>query len=134
LELPNVRLLSVKVIVVVLLIMVALSFARLVSASSSGENPQWSKTYYGSNGIAIQTSDGGYTIAGSNGSNLLFPASQLAPTLTKTDASGDVQWNKAFQANDLVSTDSLAQTKDGRYMLSGCNIANAGTVNAVCTK
>ncbi len=126
-KLQSFRLLSVKVIAARLLIAVTLSSACLVSASISVQNPQWSKTYYGSNGIAIQTSEGGFAIAGTNGSNLFFPASQLAPTLTKTDALGDVQWNKTFKANDLVSVNSLVQTTDGGYLLSGCNIANAGT-------
>jgi hypothetical protein len=68
----------------------------------------------------------GYAVAGSNGSTLFFPSSERAPTLTKTDASGSLQWNKTFEATGLVFTNSLLQTKDGGLLLSGWNIVDAG--------
>jgi hypothetical protein len=83
---------------------------------------QWSQTFYGNSGHAILTSDGGYAIAGDNAS-ILYPASERAPILIKTDASGNLLWNKTFEATGLVATDSVVQTKDGGYALSGTNIA-----------
>jgi hypothetical protein len=86
---------------------------------------QWSKTYYGDSGRAIQTTDGGYAIAANNASVLFYPAVQRAPMLIKTDSSGNLQWNKTFNAVGLVAVCSFIQTKDGGYALAGTNIAGS---------
>ena len=67
---------------------------------------EWRKTYGGlqANSV-IQTSDGGYAIAGTAWSS-------GGATLIKTDSSGNVQWEKAL--GDAVS---LAQTSDSGYVL-----------------
>jgi hypothetical protein len=84
---------------------------------------QWSKTYYGDYGRAIQTNDGGFAIAANNASLLFYPSWQRAPMLIKTDSSGEIQWNKTFESVGLVGIHSIIQTNDGSYVLSGSNIA-----------
>ncbi|MFA5366025.1 MAG: hypothetical protein WC325_12655 [Candidatus Bathyarchaeia archaeon] len=106
----------------VLLTLTVLSSIGFVMSASETPLLEWSKTYYGSSGRAIQTADGGYAIAGSNASILFFPAWERAPTLIKTGSSGELQWNKTFEATGHVATSSVVQTKDGGYMLSGSSV------------
>ncbi|MGD6852622.1 MAG: hypothetical protein ACQCN6_11235 [Candidatus Bathyarchaeia archaeon] len=110
--------------VIVALVTVTVAFVVTQTPSSAtGAETQWSKTYYGDVGRAIQTSDGGYAIAGNNASVGFFPAVERAPTLMKTDSSGNLMWNKTFPATGHVGTAAIVQTKDGGYVLSGTNIA-----------
>ena len=106
-----------------LLILIAVLALGFVKAASEIPQLEWSKTYYGVSGCAIQTADGGYAIAGNNASMLFYPAWERAPTLIKTDALGELQWNKTFEATGHVATSSIMQTTDGGYVLSGSKIA-----------
>jgi hypothetical protein len=94
---------------IVTLLFVTLVLFVFVPSSTAAPNPpsiEWRKTYEGlqANSI-IQTSDGGYAIAGA-------ALSLGETTLVKTDSSGNVQWQKAL--GDAVS---LAQTSDSGYVL-----------------
>ncbi len=113
---------TLAVIVSLATVTVALVVTQTPS-SATGSQTEWSKTYYGDVGRAIQTSDGGYAIAGNNASVGFFPAVERAPTLIKTDASGNLVWNQTFPMTGHVGTASIVQTKDGGYILSGTNIA-----------
>jgi hypothetical protein len=72
----------------------------------------WSKTYKEISKIAvfdgIQTSEGGFALAGSIGSIV---------GLVKTDAAGNLKWNQTYSLAGYAS--SIIQTDDGGYMLSG---------------
>jgi predicted secreted protein len=90
----------------------------LVKVDSSG-NMQWNKTYGeptadGANSI-IQTSDGGYALAGystdSNSSKDLW--------FVKTDSSGNMRWNRTYGGSRLDEANSIIQTIDGGYALAG---------------
>ncbi len=80
----------------------------------------WSRTFGGgdnemSNSL-IQTSDGGYLIAGYTYS---FAVASLDGWLIKTDKEGNEQWNKAFGG---MSTDELydvIETRDGNFVAAG---------------
>jgi len=87
----------------------------LVKTDSAG-NALWNRTY-GSPVIdevassLIQTSDGGYAIAGGSGDDAY---------LVKTDPSGNMQWSKLYGALQRVdSASSVVQTIDGGYALAG---------------
>jgi len=91
--------------------------------TDSGGNPQWSKAY-GSVGdewarSLIQTSDGGYLLAGQswplNSSSTMF--------LVKTDGGGTIEWNQTIPGN-LVAY-SVVETNDTGYAAAG--IAYGGT-------
>jgi hypothetical protein len=89
----------------------ALDHFCIIKTDSSG-NMQWNKTYSDANSdeaySGIQTSDGGYAIAGSeNGGALLL----------KTDSSGNVQWNKTYETIDVAAY-SVVKTDDGGYAMS----------------
>jgi predicted secreted protein len=81
----------------------------------------WSKTYGGTGadtgaGDIIQTSDGGYAISGDTAS---FGAGGTDYWLIKTDAAGNMQWNKTYGGSLAESEAAMCQTSDGGYALVG---------------
>lgn len=88
-------------------------------------NLLWSKTYGGSGsefGFNIQnTADGGYVIAGRTDSY----GGGLDCYLIKINATGTIQWSKAFgrSGNDYIM--NCYQTPDGGYITSGSSQAVA---------
>jgi hypothetical protein len=107
--------------------------ALLLKVDAEG-SMQWSNTYGGA-GIdyarsVIQTSDGGYAIAGCTSS---YGAGDFDYWLVKTDAMGNALWNQTYGAGPQTESptslmigfpgddeaNSLAQTQDGGYALLG---------------
>jgi hypothetical protein len=92
----------------------------LVKTDSAG-NVQWNKTYTESIWnwpySVVQTTDGGYALAG-------IASSQIGGNgsfwLVKTDPSGNMEWNKNFGSNAWW-VNSVIQTSDGGYALAGGN-------------
>ena len=82
-------------------------------------NTQWNKTYGGTNidyaNSVIQTNDGGYAIVGCSWSFSGWHDGWLA----KTDANGNMQWNRVFGGADVDGIGSVVQTNDGGYALGG---------------
>lgn len=92
----------------------------LVRTDSAGDL-LWEKTYggqgYEEGRALLQTPDGGYIIAGmtesfGNGSSDIY--------LIKTDARGELEWDRAYGGpyNDLAI--SIEPARDGGYILAGC--------------
>ncbi len=77
------------IILMFLISILLISLICLVRADNSIQM-QWSKTFSGSDGCAVQTVDGGYVIAGSNASLKFYSGLQAAPVLIKTNSSGDL--------------------------------------------
>jgi len=97
-----------------------LSDAYLVKLDANG-NLQWTKTiggkYFEDGYALIQTSDGGYAIAGQTNS---FGAGGYDVYLVKLDAHGNLQWTKTIGGKkDDVGLMSLIQTSDGGYAIAG---------------
>ena len=86
----------------------------------AGGNLQWQKTIGGSQGdeghSVQQTSDGGYIITGHTFS---FSTVGQYVYLVKTDASGNVLWQKTYGGNDVNTGNSVRQTSDGGYIIGG---------------
>jgi len=81
----------------------------------------WSKVFGGTgndppSGNIVQTSDGGYAIAGDTNS---FGAGGLDAWLVKTDAFGNIEWNKTYGGPLEDSGYDMVQTKDGGYAIGG---------------
>jgi len=81
----------------------------------------WEKIFGGEGGNAFgrsvrQTTDGGYIIAGEKYS---FGVSEWDVYLVKTDASGNLQWQKTFGGADNDYGWSVQQTTDGGYIIAG---------------
>jgi hypothetical protein len=92
----------------------------LLKTDSNGVE-QWTKTYGGSGidyyGVdVIQTSDGGFLIAG----NLILSSSNSMGILIKTDSSGNMDWIN-YYADVYVSEgfSKVIQTSDGGFMVTG---------------
>jgi hypothetical protein len=89
----------------------------LVKTDSNG-NMQWNKTYGGANydraNSLVETSDGGFALAGSSGSG---PPADF--WLVKTDSNGNMQWNKTYGGTDYDYAYSLVETSDRGYALAG---------------
>jgi hypothetical protein len=91
----------------------------LVKTDSSG-NMEWNQTYGGSGSdqarSLVETSDGGYALAGSTSS---FGAGESDFWLVKTDSSGNMEWNKTYGGTDYEEALSLVATSDGGYAIAG---------------
>jgi nitrous oxidase accessory protein NosD len=81
---------------------------------------EWNKTYGGSGAdvaeSVIQTSDGGYALAGSTQS---FGHGGSDMWLVKTDASGNILWNQTYGSEADEWGYQVVQTGDGGYAIVG---------------
>jgi len=91
----------------------------LVKTDAAG-NMQWNKTCGGTSNdwayALMQTVDGGYALAGGTWS---FGAGQEDFWLVKTDANGNMQWNRTYGGTNIDWAYALMQTVDGGYALAG---------------
>jgi hypothetical protein len=86
----------------------------------SGGNVQWTKTIGGSSwdeaSSIIQSSDGGYVVAGSTRS---FGAGDYDIYIVKLDLGGNVQWTKTIGGSLTDVARSIIQSSDGGYVVAG---------------
>jgi hypothetical protein len=99
-------------------------------------NLQWTKTIGGKEDdkgySLIQTSDGGYAIAGTTTS---FGAGDEDVYVVKLDANGNLQWTKTIGGTELDLGHSLIQTSDGDYAIAGHTISfGAGETDVYVVK
>ncbi|HJW30791.1 MAG TPA: hypothetical protein VJ508_16265, partial [Saprospiraceae bacterium] len=91
----------------------------LVRVDASG-NMLWNKTYGGSGSeyalTVIQTADSGFAMIGYTNS---FGAGNNDIYVIKTDAAGNMQWNKTYGGPNADMGYGLVQTSDGAYIFSG---------------
>lgn len=96
-------------------------------ATDAGGVPLWNKTYGGSGddeALAIaELSDGGFALAGKTQSTDL-PGGQKSlgqddMWLVRTDANGNLLWNKAYGGSNYDSAQSVVWLPDGGFALAG---------------
>jgi parallel beta-helix repeat protein len=91
----------------------------LVKTDASG-NMQWQKTYGGTSDdwawTLVQTSDGGYAIAGYTQS---YGSGSCDAWLIRTDGLGNVLWNKTYGNSAWNGATTMVQSSDGGYTLAG---------------
>ena len=91
----------------------------LAKVNSTGEI-QWSHTY-GGEAVSyctsmVQTSDGGYALAGF----VETSTSESNALLIKTDSLGNMLWNQTYNGpSGYFEANSIIQTSDGGYVLAG---------------
>ncbi|MFW9997024.1 MAG: hypothetical protein ACFFD4_33585 [Candidatus Odinarchaeota archaeon] len=81
---------------------------------------EWDRTFGGPEDdipeAVIQTSDGGFVIAGSTSSR---GAGKMDAWLVKTDRNGLVTWNKTYGGEEDDGAETVMQTADGGFALAG---------------
>ncbi len=113
-----------KVLAIIISVMiVTVSFVVLVHSDVETPQVEWSKSYgaVGSLGNSmIHTADGGYVLAGYNstGYDESIHTYRHKPILIKTNSSGDVQWEKTYEPENL-SFHVIIQTDDSGYAIFG---------------
>jgi hypothetical protein len=91
-----------------------------IAKTDASGNLEWNQTYNGK-GIEhayalVSTTDGGYAVAGFTTTANVEEADCL---LIKTDASGNMQWNKTYGSQYADAAYTMVQTTDGGYALAG---------------
>lgn len=93
--------------------------AWLVKTDEHG-NMEWNQTYkweeFDRIYSLVEASDGGYALVGETNS---FGAGFIDFWLIKTDASGNMLWNKTYGGNGFDTAYSLLETPDGGYAIVG---------------
>lgn len=97
--------------------------AYLVKVDADG-NEKWSKDYGGTGGEAasdiLVTNDGGYLVLGSTTS---IGAGEFDVHLFKTDALGNMQWEKTYGGANWEEASSIQPTADGGYIIAGFTVS-----------
>jgi len=108
-------------LVLPIILFVLLSFSLICSVAASSDI--WSQTYGGgardSAEEIVQTSDGGYAVAGWTVSLV----DNVDCLLIKTDAFGNMVWNQTYGEEGMVYASSLVSTSDGGFALVGRTIS-----------
>jgi hypothetical protein len=86
-------------------------------------NMEWNQTYGGTGYdmaySLVQTSDGGYAIAGIWNVTFFSIEGTDDLWLVKTDAFGNMEWNQTYEGTGIDAAYSLLQTSDGGYAIAG---------------
>ena len=108
----------------------------LIKTNSTG-NTSWAKTYGGigdDQGVyVIQTTDGGFALIGQTNS---FGAGGYDIYVIKTNSNGDTLWTKTYGGTGDDNGNSIEQTSDGGYIITGCSYsfgAGAGDLYLIKT-
>jgi hypothetical protein len=121
----------------VMLLLCAWGTFLTAAASAQGPDTLWTRTYGGAGsdyGYSIeQTSpDGGYIIAGSTFS---FGEGSYDIYYLKTDANGEVDWERTYGGTGTDHGSSIQQTLDGGYVIAGyTNSSGAGDYDVLLAK
>lgn len=106
----------------------------VVKLNASG-NIIWQKTFGGTGTDAansiIQTSDGGYAVAGSSNSgngDITAPQGGNDYWIIKLDANGNIVWQKSYGGNGSDEAQSIIQTSDGGYLVVGNSDSQSGNI------
>jgi len=110
--------LSKRLFLASILVFVLVSFLFVGSVGASSE--MWSQTYGGEEGdyasSVIETSDGGYALAGITRDDYGFDVNGW---LVKTDAYGNMEWNRTYGGEDNWHIECLVQSSDEGYVIAG---------------
>ncbi len=99
-------------------------------------NLEWQKCFGGSSNeranSIIQTSDGGYAIAGysnSNDSDVSGNHGDYDYWILKLDNGGNLEWQKCYGGSNMEKARSIIQSYDGGYAIAGYANSNDGDVS-----
>lgn len=96
----------------------------------------WARCYGGNSYeeayCIIQTTDGGYAVAGNSWSNDEYVTGNHGQGdywVVKLNSIGDVEWEKCYGGSSYEFARSIIQTTDGGYAVAGYTYSNDGDVN-----
>ncbi len=111
------------------------------SSFAQAPDIEWQKSLGGTNGDAassiVQTSDGGFIVAGNSKSNdgditeHHGAAGSDDYWITKLDHTGTIEWQKSFGGTSADAAFSIEPTTDGGYIVTGYTASNDGDVSNV---
>jgi hypothetical protein len=105
----------------------------LIKTDAAG-NKLWDRTFGGeriSIGNSVQqTADGGYIVCGTTTS---YETNRTEGLLIKTDAKGNKLWDKALGGEGNTEGESVQQTTDGGYIVSG-TVSSEGSKHVLLLK
>ena len=94
----------------------------LVKVDSNGDE-EWSQSYGGDSTrwctTVIQNADGGYALAGKRYDNDGYMSWDEDMFIVRTDANGELLWQRAYGGDHGDMCWSIVQTKDGGFLLGG---------------
>ncbi|RUT29894.1 hypothetical protein EJP77_13860 [Paenibacillus zeisoli] len=109
--------------------------AYILKLNSSG-GTQWQQTVqhgeYTYAKKAVETKDGGYIVSGTFSSDDGRPHN--AVFLTKLTAQGIIEWDQEYDNGSNVNGDSVAETKDGGFVVTGYTLSASGEDSAYVLK
>lgn len=104
-------------------------FAATISSSGA---IIWSKSYGGANADIIRsaapTDDGGWMLFGETRSSIPGSQGALDYWLIKTDAQGNLLWQKAYGGSKIDAASVILKTVDGAFLLFGYSNSDNGDV------
>ncbi len=111
-----------------------ISVSLLVVTDEDG-NMKWNQTYSGLGATypdaLVQTSDGGYALAGYT--YTIDGAGSFTSWFAKTDNTGNLEWNRTYsELGNIIA--NIIQTSDGGYALIGYTTVNEDFVQAWLAK
>jgi len=101
----------------------------LLIKTDGGGNELWNKLFdrsvFDAGRSVVQSSDGGYLIAGRTQSSDALGSDVW---LIKTDAGGNEEWNRTLGGSSFENGNSVIETADGGFIIAGeiCCIVNSG--------
>src|ERR1700748_151305 len=101
-----------------------LTIASFISLAQTAPGIQWQKSLGGDSvdmaNSVVQTSDGGYIVAGSSSSNNGDVSSNHGDGdywIAKLNSSGNIQWQKSLGGSDFDIARCIIQTFDNGYIV-----------------
>jgi hypothetical protein len=98
---------------------------------------QWQKAFGGSDADVAncveQTSDGGYIVAGYTASidgDVTLMRGFCDVWVVKTDAAGEILWQKTYGGTNYDKANHIRQTADGGYIICGMTMSSNGDITA----
>lgn len=106
----------------------------LIKTNANGDeiwNQTFSENYFSKGKSVIQTADNGYIITGFTGSSTY---GDIDIWLIKTNPDGIEEWSNIFIGSDMESGESVIQTSDGGYIITGFAGSYEDRFNALLIK
>lgn len=129
---------TVMVTSVLLLMMFSIIMSVRSDSSTLSSNPGWTQTYGGTRDdlafTLVQTTDGGYALAGYTLSYTHGNTGLADFYVAKTDSSGNIQWNRTYGGFHDEIVNSIVQTDDAGYALTGYSSSFSNTDDAYLVK